>query len=38
MIAALGIREPDAPPLAHFSRFLNVQIWAPQVQGISQPR
>lgn len=30
MISRLGIRQPDAPPLAHFSRFLNVEIWEPR--------
>jgi uncharacterized protein len=30
MISALGIPQPEGPPLAHFSRFLNVQIWAPE--------
>jgi len=29
MLGSLSLTEPDDPPLAHFSRSLNVQIWAP---------
>lgn len=29
MVRALGLPEPAAPPLAHFSRSLNVEIWPP---------
>ena len=27
MITALGLPEPTEPPLLHFSRDLNVEIW-----------
>ncbi len=29
MLRALGLPEPDAPPLVHFSRFQEVEIWPP---------
>jgi uncharacterized protein YqjF (DUF2071 family) len=29
MIAAVGPPEPDNSPLAHFSRKMNVEVWAP---------
>jgi uncharacterized protein len=29
MISVLGIPEPTTPPLAHFSRSMNVEVWAP---------
>ena len=32
MVSALGLPEPDEPPLAHFSRFLNVEIWPPTAE------
>ena len=31
MITALGLPEPEAAPLAYFSRSMNVEIWAPVV-------
>ena len=30
MVAAAGVMLPDEPPLAHFSHFLDVRIWAPR--------
>jgi len=30
MTAPLGIRLPDAPPLLHFARWLDVVVWPPQ--------
>jgi uncharacterized protein YqjF (DUF2071 family) len=29
MIPALGMPQPDSAPLAHFSRFMNVEVWPP---------
>ena len=31
MLSALRIPDPVAAPLAHFSRFLNVEIWPPEL-------
>jgi hypothetical protein len=29
MLKGLGLPEPTDPPIAHFSKFLDVEIWPP---------